>query len=394
MLSETEPLIIRTFGEFSIRQGDNIISESDNRSKKLWKLLQYVVHNRNRRISREELLTLLWQEHSGREDQTSSLKTLLCRVRNALDRLNFEESRRVILLQDGGYIWNPRLPVKIDTEDFLELAERAKTTDLPEEKLNAALRAMALYKGRYLSGKYADEPWAREAADHYETQYLYCYNAAVEILAGEGRYDQIVFLSRHAMEIDPGQESFYYNEISALIAKGEGKEALSAYDRAMDRFYQVYRQTPSDRLRNLYRNLRRVDNGIEPDLSIVREKLDADRADRVIRCEYDTFKLLYRQLAGTGSGGTDRYLILLTVVSPDRREELPAANVLERALAALEDSLLENLAPGDVYTRYSLTQLLVLAAFPDEDGLTYCLSKLLRAIPAHEAGLAFRTEKL
>ncbi|MBQ8289114.1 MAG: hypothetical protein IJX76_10205 [Clostridia bacterium] len=396
MLSETEPLIIKTFGEFSIRQGDNIISESDNRSKKLWKLLEYIVHNRHRRISREELLTLLWQEPGGQEDRAPSLKTLLCRARNALDLLDFEESRRVILRRDGSYFWNPRLPVKIDTDDFLEMAERTKTTDLPEEKLNAALRAMALYKGRYLGGKYADEPWAREAADRYEAMYLYCYNAAVQILAGEERYDQIVFLSRHAMEIDPRQESFYYNEVSALIAKGEDREALSAYDRAMDRFYQIYRQTPSDRLRNLYRNLCRVDNGIEPDLTLVREKLDVDRAFRAIRCEYDTFRLLYQQYSGTGACGTDsrRYLILLTVVNPDRSGEIPVPKVLDRTLAVLEESLQENLSPGDVYTRYSLTQLLVLAAFDDEDALMYCLSKLLRAIPVHEAGLAFRTEKI
>ena len=58
MHCETEPIIIKTFGGFSIRRGDCIIAESDNRSKKTWKLLEYIVHHRSRRISQEELLEL------------------------------------------------------------------------------------------------------------------------------------------------------------------------------------------------------------------------------------------------------------------------------------------------------------------------------------------------
>ncbi len=395
-LSETEPIIIKAFGTFSIRQGDAVVSESDNRSKKLWKLLEYLVHNRGRVVPREELLTVLWGGQGDPEENAAALKTLLHRARNTLDQLKFEGSRYLILRKGGGYTWNSRFPVRIDTDDFVALAELVKRTDLPDEKLNAALRAMSLYRGRYLGGKYADEEWVKTAADLYETRYLYCYDAAIQILAGEEYYDQIVFLSRHAMEINPTHEIFYCNEIGALLEKGADKEALAAYDKAMDLFYQVYRTTPSAALRNLYRKLKRVDNGIEPELTAVREKLDADRSDCALRCEYDTFRLLYQQYAGEKLRykGKSRYLVLLTVVTPERDGEIPAPRSLDRALALLEKSLQVNLSEGDVYTRYSLTQLLVMAAFADEDELIGCLSKLLRAIPADEVGLAFRTEKI
>lgn len=396
ILSETEPIIIKTFGTFSIRQGAAVVSESDNRSKKLWKLLEYLVHHRSRVVTREELLAVLWQGQGDPDENAAALKTLLHRARNTLDQLQFEGSRYLILRQGGGYLWNPRFPLRIDTDDFVMLAESAKHTDLPEEKLNASLRAMALYRGRYLSGKYADEEWAKTAADLYEAQYLYCYNTAIQILAGDECYDQIVFLSRHAMEIDPAQESFYYNEIAALLEKGADKEALAAYDKAMDQFYQVLRKTPSASLRSLYRRLRRADNGIEPDMTGVIEKLEADRSDRAVRCEYDTFRLLYQQYTSNALAqrGKSRYLVLLTVVTPQRNGDIPAPSLLDRALALLDKSLQENLSEGDIYTRYSLTQLLVLAAFADEDELIGCLSKVRRVVPADQVGVAFRSEKL
>ena len=60
--SETEPIIIKTLGGFSIRRGEILLSETDDRSKKIWKLLEYMVHHRSRTVSKEELSRLLWGE--------------------------------------------------------------------------------------------------------------------------------------------------------------------------------------------------------------------------------------------------------------------------------------------------------------------------------------------
>lgn len=371
MFSENEPISIQTFGRFTIRRGDAVISETDNRSKKLWKLLEYIVHNRHRPIPQEELIALLWGEEGQVENRLSSLKTLLHRARNTLDGLNFPESRHLILRRGKCYCWNRGQPLRMDCEEFAAMAERTRKTDEPEEKLDLALRAMALYRGSYLGGQYAGEKWASEAAKHYRGLFLLCYNAAIQILVGEAQYEQVVFLSRRAMELEPSNETFYYNEISALIANGEGEEALRAYRRVLDFFYQTYRKTPSERLRALYRGIPRGDNGIEPDLAIVREGLDAACPSRAVCCEYDTFRLLYGQ--SRLLGGT-RYLIILTVVPADSSPQ--ATRHLDRVLIALEACLSELLSAGDFYTRYSLTQWLALATFSTEDALRAALAKL------------------
>ncbi|MBO5779051.1 MAG: hypothetical protein J6R82_05745 [Clostridia bacterium] len=377
MTSETQPIIIRFFGTFSIQYGNRSISESDNRSKKLWKLLQYIAQNRDRQIPQEELLQLLWSESVIGENPISSLKTLLHRVRNTLEKLEFEGSRHLILQHAGTYYWNNEISTEIDTDEFEKEAALTDQIDEPEEKLNSALRAMALYKGYFLGGQYNGEAWADAPAKRYEEIYRSCYQTAIQILTGEERYDEIVFLSRHAIEIAPDEELYYYNLISALIEKGAGEEALVAYENVLELFYHTYRKTPSDRLRALYRGIVRSGNSVEMDIALIRERMEEDRPTTAIRCEYDTFKLIYEQKCHyIHVAETPCYLILLTVTSPDRESPVPSERHLDRALAQIERLLTLNLSDGDVYTRYSLTQILALAELPDEEALYTLLKKI------------------
>ena len=377
MTSETQPISIQFFGTFSIQYGNQSISESDNRSKKLWKLLQYIAQNRDRKIPQEELLQLLWAEHSVGENSLSSLKTLLHRVRNTLAKLGSEDGRHLILQHAGTYYWNPSIPVIIDTDEFEKEALLADQIDQPEDKLNAALRAMALYKGYFLGGQYRGEAWADAPGSRYERIYLSCYNTAIQILAGEERFEEIVFLSRHAIEIAPDEELYYYNLISALIEKGSGEEALAVYENVLDLFYHTYRKTPSDKLRALYRGIIRTGNSVEMDIALVREKMEENRPTTAICCEYDTFKLIYEQKCHYAHTAEEPcYLILFTLTSNDRESSAPADRHLDRALAQIERLLTLQLSDGDVFTRYSLTQILALATLPDEEALFNLLKKI------------------
>ncbi len=390
MLSEQEPIIVQFFGTFSIRQGDTVLSETDNRSKKLWKILQYILANRRRPISPEELMSLIWSEEEQESRSPSALKTLMHRLRTFLEQLGIEESHHMILRQNGNFVWNPHLPMKVDAEEFQEAIERTKKISLPDEKLNYLLRAMAIYQGPYLGDKYADEAWASAPAETYRRQYFACYNGAVEILAGDERYDEVIFLSRHAAEFDPDRETYYYNEISSLVALGREQEALSAYERVLDLFYTVYRKTPSPHLRALYRGLTRTEHGVEADLSVIKEDLEDGRVRGPIRCEYDTFRLLYEQkcLAGLGN----EYLILLSVVPISGKGELPTGKTVDRALGQIERQLCRGLNEGDIYTRYSVTQFLMIIAATDEESLLSRARKELRSFRNSLAAIQLRVD--
>lgn len=55
----TDALRVCMFGEFSLSMNGQTINDSDNRSKKIWLLLAYMIYFRSRGISQEELIELL-----------------------------------------------------------------------------------------------------------------------------------------------------------------------------------------------------------------------------------------------------------------------------------------------------------------------------------------------
>ena len=66
-MDEDSILQVRMFGNFSIRKGEQEINDNDNRSKKVWLLLAYMIYCRNRSVTQEELVSLLWSD-----DESSS----------------------------------------------------------------------------------------------------------------------------------------------------------------------------------------------------------------------------------------------------------------------------------------------------------------------------------
>jgi DNA-binding transcriptional activator of the SARP family len=79
---ESTALQVRMLGEFSIRQGRQEINDSDNRSRKVWLLLAYMIYCRNRNVSQEELIDLLWGSEERSSNPINALKTIFHRVRS------------------------------------------------------------------------------------------------------------------------------------------------------------------------------------------------------------------------------------------------------------------------------------------------------------------------
>ena len=82
-----EHIDVQMFGNFVLCTQSQKISDNENRSRKVWLLLAYLIYHRNRIVSEEELMSLLWGESPRGANPISTLKTTLHRVRTSLDRL-------------------------------------------------------------------------------------------------------------------------------------------------------------------------------------------------------------------------------------------------------------------------------------------------------------------
>ena len=117
---------------------------------------------------------------------------------------------------------------------------------------------------------------------------------------------------------------------------------------------------PSERLRNLYREIIKNVQHVETDLEIIKEDLrEASLAYGAFFCEYEVFKNIYRLEARAAERtGQSVFLLLLTVT--DTQGQIPAIKLLNNSMDRLRDCLLHSLRRNDVVSRFSATQFVVM----------------------------------
>ena len=84
---------VTCLGNFTISNGDAVLTDEINRSLKLWNVLCYLIVHRDRFVPQTELIELFWSEDSS-ANPTNALKTLLYRLRSMLEPIFGEDVER------------------------------------------------------------------------------------------------------------------------------------------------------------------------------------------------------------------------------------------------------------------------------------------------------------
>ncbi len=170
----------------------------------------------------------------------------------------------------------------------------------------------------------------------------------------------MVKLCRRAVAVNSLNEDFQYYLIYALYRSGRQQQALTQYRTMADSFYNEFAITPSDRMGTLYKIIQDQKHGVNPDLSLIQKSMEEDHLlSGAYCCEFTVFRHIYqiekRAIARTGDSV---FLGLLTLAEEDG--SLPKTAVLTRAMGHLSNAVSSSLRRGDVYTRYSVSQYIIL----------------------------------
>lgn len=355
----TLQLKVRMFDGFSLANATREISDDDNRSYKVWLLLAYMIYCRNRPVSQEELIHLLWGESEGSSNPTNALKTMFHRVRSLLDQLDCGAGHSLIIRRRGSYAWNPDCPLTLDADTFESLCKEGAAAAEEDTKLECYLQALALYRGSFLP-KLATESWVVPVNAYFSGLYAQAVHDTVSLLEKHGRPEEVISLCRKAVEIEPYDEFLYLHLIRGLLDRGDQKDALSVYESMSDMMFSNLGVMPSDELKALYREAARTVNDREISPGIVREQLKESAGHSgALFCGYDFFKVIYHAEArGVARSGSNAHLGLLTV-SGENGEELSRQS-LDRCMENLQDLILDSLRKGDIVSRCSIFQFILL----------------------------------
>ena len=352
-------LQVQMLGQFTLRYGDRTISDSDDRSRRVWSLLAYMLYNHGRSFAQEELIHLYWSNSEKSADPGNALKSIFHRIRTALDKLQPGLGRLLIRRKAGRYFWNNVMPLSLDTEDFEAHFHAAEAAGDDDVRLAEYQAALALYAGDPLP-RMTDEIWTVPIVAYYHSLYTRAAAGAIELLEKQERTAEAVALCRRAIHIEPYQEDLYEHLMRGLLRTGDMKGAMSVYEEMSELLFAHFGVMPSETLRTLYRQATRTVN----DRTLTMDEVCSQLAEPAphggaMVCEYDFFKILYRAEARSiARNGHSANICLLSVSGKDG--EMLARRSLDPAMNNLQVLVQNNLRRGDVIARCSISQYIIL----------------------------------
>jgi DNA-binding SARP family transcriptional activator len=212
-------------------------------------LFAYLVLNRARRMTRDELLIAVYGEDVSR-DRSSSLSVLLSKLRSAVgSEVMTGRSEIEFVLARGAFV---------DVEAAFEAIHRAESHAARGEWGEAWAPAGVAYhvaSRHLLQG--CDAPWVdawRRRLDDVGLRGLECL-AAARLELGSPTLTQAESCARQLIELAPYRETGHRILMEALERRGNVAEALLAYDRLRVMLHDELQVEPSYEVQRVYRRL-------------------------------------------------------------------------------------------------------------------------------------------
>ena len=352
------PVSVSLLGGFTLELDGRSLSDDCNRSLKVWSVLSYLLLHRDRPVLQSELIEVFWSQDNG-TNPVNALKTLLYRIRTMLDPL-FHPEFPPILAQRGAYIWNPAVKCELDTDRFEALCRLADDKSLPrEEQICLYRQALGLYQGDLLP-KLGHQMWLVPLTAYYRGLYLSAVKALANLLDRAECFEEMQMICQQAAELEWLDEELHTLIVRSLLRQGKNRAALSHYESAVDLLYRSLKVRPSKALRALYTEIMSIEKDLETDMGVIMDGLrEVAARPGAFACEYGLFEEIYRlEVRRAIRSGACPHLCLITVSLPDGR--IPPLDVLSTAMDQLQAVLTHCLRKGDVISKFSGAQFVVL----------------------------------
>ena len=373
---------VQMFGTFSLSAGDAQIDDSTNRSLKVWLLLAYLIYHRNRVVTQEELVDLLWGEDNDSANPLGALKTTLHRVRTTLDTLFPSAGHDLIVRRNGAYAWTDEIKTEVDILLFEDLYHQASNQPEASARLELLLQALSLYQGNFLS-KLSSKTWVIPISAYYHNLYIRIVLETLPLLVADKRFSEAAELCQTALQVSPYDETLYQHLMQALLAQGDQKGAVAAYEKMRETLLSNLGVMPSEESQAIYREAIKTVNARAIPPGLLKEQLrEPSPANGALICDYDFFRLLYQAEARSISRSGDAVHIGLLSMTGANNVDLSQRS-LSRAMENLQEQIRNNLRRGDAASRCSASQYILMLPHANYENSCMVCERIIRAFTRH-----------
>lgn len=367
---------VRMLGEFSIQNGEAEITDQDNRTRKVWLLLAYIIYNRNHIIPQEDLIDLLWHNSDSSSNPANALKTMLHRVRSLLNQLGPTAGHDLIIRKNGTYSWCTDCDIRFDVDIFETLQKQGMASTDEDAGLELLLEALSIYQGDFLV-KLSDEPWVMPHHTYLHHLFVETVHTVLPLLEARNRIAEVIDLCRRAIELEPYDELVYQTLIRALMIQNEKNEIIQVFNCLSRQLSENFGLLPSSESKALYRQALHVTNTHQISLNIIREQLDTLQVTGPLFCDYEFFKILYQELARVMVRSGDAAHIALLTVSGKEGRELSRRS-LDLCMENLKEQMCNNLRQGDVIAMCSVSQYALILPQANYENSSMIMDRIIK----------------
>ena len=365
-----EALHVNMLGAASFGYAGKRIDCVSNRSKLIWNILAYLICNKGKLIRTEELINAVGNS-SGNANPASAMRTAIFRARQMLDELIGSTDVRLLVSQSGGYMWDPEIPTVVD---FVEFENLVKHTEECPQDYDSMLAAFWLYEGKLLSLQ-SSELWVIPLQTYYHKLYESLLERMLLILEKEKKYFDAVCVCRKTLITDPYTERNYQNLMRFLLMSNEREEVIKVYREMSKMLLANFGVLPDHESRSLYREALSTcpSEAIDPETAID-QLAEQEIVKGAFICDYDFFKMLYqahaRSIERTG-------VPIHTAVVSLKPDGKGSGDDLSATMDTLEQSMRDSLRRGDVITRCSVSQFLVMLMSADGENIRKAFERFI-----------------
>lgn len=352
-------LYVRMLGGFSVTwNGKLIAGGSKANGSQFAYLLQILIHNREKGVTRDRLEELLFEDREM-SNIHHALQSVIYNAKKRLEQAGLPPAG-YIEQRKGVFFWTSQIEVVEDAASFDELYQKAEKAENLEERLALYLDACHWYTGEFLPMQ-AGVIWAAREARRYREAFCDCMEKATALLRVQQDYFQLEELGSYAAKVDPLAD-WEPVTMEALVSMGRYEEARKLYEDTVDYYFNEQGLRPSKKLMDQFERLGEEMMHRYAVLDQIQEDLSgrSDSQPGGYLCTYPVFQGIYRMVERMlERGGQSVYLMLCTVVDGKGNPMKPGPKH-EELSKRMGDAIRHTIRRGDALTQYGKGQFLVL----------------------------------
>jgi LuxR family maltose regulon positive regulatory protein len=247
VISRPEPhLTIQAFGQAVVSMDGKPLALSDWQTQSVRDLFFFLLAA-PKPLTRDQIADILW----GDLYEPAKLKL---RFKNDMYRLRRAVGQDAVFFDDKYYAFNRKLDYEYDVEAFEAFLTRAKTVDIPAEKMDSLKKAVDFVRGPYLNDIYAD--WAVHDRERLGQAYLNALLNLADLYQKHAQPERAIATSQRAIDYDVGCEPAYRIIMQAFGRLGDLPAITRTYQSCREAMQSQFNLPPSPETEELYLRLK------------------------------------------------------------------------------------------------------------------------------------------